>query len=1105
MLSLKKTALLLSLSACMALAVDTEIVYSKNGRPIFELNFYNQGESSSFAGEIFTSPYTLNQAQRKEILRATQFWANILGDRATNLEPLKFVVHTSPMENNAFAASYDRFWEGNNALFADMLYNNLSKEEFDQGLVEATGLSYDDVKYTGIIGMGISDWYIAPNPSTLPTNGNQFSIFGTFTHEIMHALGVGASAKQVNGNFMFEISNSFTTHLQDYKGVRASKDIAIIDSKGQANANNYFVVDKGTNLFNQSNTIKSLSNSQGHTYFVGDNVLEVIKNAELGFDGVNAVPINGWENSSLDQLGHIELDNSLMSHQQWRNYNFYMEAELAILQDIGYDFDRKQYYGDSIYESNLNNWQSTQGFNDRNEEGTAYIANTYNKSDYGVGLHIYGRSNTATQNHDILSQGIAASGIRVDGSNNTLNVNSKIHTIGAFSNALLVAYGKEHNINLNSGSELIANGIGVHINFGDNALGNNTEYRGSYMLSGVSIPSTVKDNLMQIFNLNGALVSNLNVKQGSYIEGSEAAIYIANNAFVENINIENGARIKGDIISLWDPDNERLKADDRKKYFTEVNFGTTPTSTPSARASNLLASTSLNFDPNKVVFDGHILGCDSFKLNINTDFNTEKSIKVYDLSLNSSASLGVNSVVEVKNNFTQASSSTLQAPINSKGKLNIFVGGNANLSGNLEFFLGKGFYNTSSISIDKSSLINGQTTSFANVSFANDADFSKFLNISYDDASSTININRDYSSLAKNTSISNSLVSLALNSSPNANVSSLFTELDFLTDEARATQALDELSSKVYLDAAKASLDFQKDMNDELVFDLYSKDIFKDDEWISTIYTFGTYNSVREDKDFSSYKSYGGGVNAKVTKSFNDTLDLGFNLILNASNYDFKRNTATLKSRGAYLGAFANVDLNNLFIFASLRAGMQNDSMNRVLNINTFSDTFKSSYNAFTTSELLGLGTNFNLSETFTLAPLAYIEHNSLSTPSIKEQGETSSLNIDKNTYHSLSSFLGLKLSYDKDFANGYGLGLSLLGGYNHFFLDNLNNEASFINDTTSNVKFYSKNYVKDKDSLRVQSAIDFTHDNFYSRVLFQSDIKRNIDFSTRLEYGIRF
>ncbi|EOJ2723655.1 hypothetical protein ACM1CE_000386 [Campylobacter coli] len=73
----------------------------------------------------------------------------------------------------------------------------------------------------------------------------------------------------------------------------------------------------------------SFSNASGNVYFKGENVAEVIKNAKLGYDGVNGIPINAWEGIILD-MSHIELDNSLMSHQSWRNYNFYMEAELAL-------------------------------------------------------------------------------------------------------------------------------------------------------------------------------------------------------------------------------------------------------------------------------------------------------------------------------------------------------------------------------------------------------------------------------------------------------------------------------------------------------------------------------------------------------------------------------------------------------------------------------------------------------------------------------------------------------------------------------------------------------------------------------------------------------
>lgn len=325
--------------------------------------------------------------------------------------------------------------------------------------------------------------------------------------------------------------NSFSDHLYDLNGVKAQIGMRIVKTQAEVEEAKlkgetvFLVKDDGVYING------SFSNASGNVYFKGENVAEVIKNAKLGYDGVNGIPINAWEGIILD-MSHIELDNSLMSHQSWRNYNFYMEAELALLQDIGYNFDRKLYYGDSIYESNLLNWQSDHGYYARKDG--KWLIGEYNPTEYGVGLHIYGKNNIATQSHDILSSGVAASGIRIDGSNNQLIIanDTKVHTLGDYSNALLIAYGKDHVIEHNGELKAIGKdgelkatgkeGIAINIDFGDNTLGNAEEYRGSYIhqMSGNN-----QDDLAE-YNLDGALVKSLNLNASSSTIGSLASIYI---------------------------------------------------------------------------------------------------------------------------------------------------------------------------------------------------------------------------------------------------------------------------------------------------------------------------------------------------------------------------------------------------------------------------------------------------------------------------------------------------------------------------------------------------------------------------------------------------
>ena len=83
---------------------------------------------------------------------------------------------------------------------------------------------------------------------------------------------------------------------------------------------------------------------------------EVLEGAELNtylYWGVPlewklpGLPIEGFTSrldsgTDLIDLCHTELRNSLMSHQFWRNYVSFMEAELALFQDLGLIIDRRE-------------------------------------------------------------------------------------------------------------------------------------------------------------------------------------------------------------------------------------------------------------------------------------------------------------------------------------------------------------------------------------------------------------------------------------------------------------------------------------------------------------------------------------------------------------------------------------------------------------------------------------------------------------------------------------------------------------------------------------------------------------------------------------------
>lgn len=593
----------------------TDVAYPSND-PWLKFHILSDSESIRIQEEDMTGQYVMNQAEIATLEKGAEFWNTYLRSGsapAGSLIPI-VVVPIDENDDNAAAISMpiatDEQYEGMTELAASVIHG-YRNYRYNAGYAAVIMIDRpENPEYS---------WGTGPI-LTLPKNGMEMNLSGTIAHELFHALGVASSAEYndidgypENKGYGFskfgETLTAWDTLLRDQNGKEAGAGEEIITQSQICSTGSCFVtLGDGEDPAGDSEKPAEWSGefpTHGGVYLTGDNILEVLRSG-VSDDIAGAVaihtptdepdvivpglPVNTWEDAYNDdnhpeyglhysaEFSHIELQNSLMSHQNYRNWGTFMEAELALLQDLGYTLDRRNFYGFSMYRDGIEG-ENENPFYAR--ENGQYVVGKPNMSPWGIGLHIYGSGNKITQTADLLADGFSGIGVRVDGSKNTLTIapSVKVTANGEYGHGILFSYGKQQNLVLRGIVEASGDhGKAIAFDFGDNMLSNRAEYRGSYIRTKIGEVSGDWVDIGLLPELNGALITYADIT-GS-VTGSKAAVYIGPSAYVENINIMKGASINGNIVSDWKPvTNQAMLGDGApaaNTLMTTLTFGYTP-------------------------------------------------------------------------------------------------------------------------------------------------------------------------------------------------------------------------------------------------------------------------------------------------------------------------------------------------------------------------------------------------------------------------------------------------------------------------------------------------------------------------------------------------
>ncbi len=717
--------------------------------PMFTYNIYEEGEKTP---EGASSIRNFDEDELNAIIEGGIIWDSLLRNNQTR--PVRFMVNTINEENAFCGSDYvEVYTDETKTATEDYLKTStnavingkefiLSKEQ--EKYYQETGKIFDGSMSVGFAS-GHSETGKNYNNDTAKYalyNSSDDYLMNTVMHETVHGLGfiTGATA-YINGsktNYFSEPAFNGIGKIIPEKSDKITiwdRYLRVNDGKKEIETSRGMIVivnpdDSAENYgINKDYVFDAVHNSP---YFVGPKTMQVLSGAtdeelkgkteeekieycqniiktagglknyssyyddEQEYPTVFGLPIHPTDNEKSPDLSHTELRNSYMSHQQYRNWTTFMEAELAALIDLGYSINLSDYFGKSYYLNNI----------------TDTLTGNYNfTKDYAIGVHVYGDNSTITQTGNITLIGDGSFGAKIEGINNNYILDgNNIEVSGNNSIALGASYGKNHEITLENNSTVKSTGknsVAVSFDFGKNVLSENAAQEGSYITNEQKADEEVS------IDLQGALVENFNVRGNIIANGeSTTAIYISDNAWVKNINIEEGANIEGDIISEWNSVYSGLhalvQAPNNETLFTNLNFnnynkvfeydinGTTYTTNPDGSKiyyNTLLMNVTGNLGLNDSNIDVYSLNNDGVidilgRVNLSTLSKYENVTGTGNINLNQGGLLNLSANVQNIQNTLNFNSGTLNLINNNITQTtvnNLVLNNNSNLLIDLDF------------------------------------------------------------------------------------------------------------------------------------------------------------------------------------------------------------------------------------------------------------------------------------------------------------------------------------------------------------------------------------------------------------------------------------